>query len=115
MSQTHDFFATTNDLPIIHDWLREAGGVPYDYSGFDDVPVDGREIVVHFPAIGPIEFWPDNIKINDFEENSLTACWKKAKCPCWPRKSPIAAGAKRDTRGLLVEFEHCKLQPPTIS
>ena len=37
---------------------------------------DGREVPIHFPDIGPLQFWPEAINLNAFEENSPR--WRRA-------------------------------------
>ncbi len=77
MAQTHAWFATATDTKLIVDWLREAGAVGHGSQLPDrDCPTDGREIVLHFPAIGSVEFWPQEIRLSDYPENS--ARWRQA-------------------------------------
>jgi len=74
MSRNHKWFGTTNDTGLIVAWLREAGatligGGPLEYDG----SVDGREFAIHFPSIGPIEFWPTDISPPECADNSPRA------------------------------------------
>lgn len=77
MAQTHTWFATNLDAKLIVAWLRDAGAVA---SGTQlpegDWPADGREFILHFPSIGPIEFWPDEIRLSDYPESSKR--WRQA-------------------------------------
>jgi len=62
MGKSHTFFATKHDTEIILTWLRDAGarqltGEPIEV----ECQPFGREIVCHFPSIGPIEIWPSEI------------------------------------------------------
>ena len=41
-----------------------------------ELPSDGRELILHYPSIGPLEFWPDEIRLSDYPENS--ARWRQA-------------------------------------
>lgn len=64
MARTHKWFGTANDAGLIVAWLRDAGatriaGGALDYDG----TTDGREFAIHFPSIGPVEFWPDDISV----------------------------------------------------
>lgn len=68
MAQTHPWFATDSDVKLIVSWLQEAGAVAYgtgllnenDYSS-------GKENIFHFPNIGPMEFWPKQISLSDYQ------------------------------------------------
>jgi hypothetical protein len=77
MAQTHTWFGTPADVRLIVSWLREAGAVGY---GTDlpegDCPADGREIILGFSSIGPIEFWPGGVCAADYPEGSLR--WRQA-------------------------------------
>jgi hypothetical protein len=62
MSKSHTWFATKDDAETIIAWLRDAGGKQLNGRPLDgDWEPDGSEIVLHFPSIGPIELWPDEI------------------------------------------------------
>ncbi len=77
MTQTHTWFATADDLKLIFEWLREAQALVVGMSSIpEELPTDGRELVLHFPSIGPLEFWPEDICLSDYPENS--ARWRKA-------------------------------------
>jgi hypothetical protein len=77
MAQTHTWFATADDLPLLLDWLREAQAEAVGMSTFPaELPTDGRELILHFPSIGPLEFWPEYIRLSDYPENS--ARWRQA-------------------------------------
>ncbi|MEQ1761910.1 MAG: hypothetical protein ABL984_02060 [Pyrinomonadaceae bacterium] len=69
--------ATDEDLPLIFDWLKDAGAEPVA-KGLDvsDFGATGHEIVLYFPAIGNLNFWDNPIVVNDFPENS--ASWLNA-------------------------------------
>ncbi len=62
MSKSHTWFATKDDAETIMAWLRDAGARQLNSKplGRDWEP-DGREIVLHFPSVGPIELWPAEI------------------------------------------------------
>jgi hypothetical protein len=77
MAQTHTWFATADDLKLILAWLREAQAEIVGVSSFPtELPADGRELVLHFPSIGPLEFWPDKIDPREYPENSRR--WRQA-------------------------------------
>lgn len=77
MAQTHTWFATADDLTLVLDWLREAQAEVVGVSPFPvALPCDGRELVLHFPSIGPLEFWPEDIRPSDYPENSRR--WRQA-------------------------------------
>jgi hypothetical protein len=77
MAQTHTWFATIADAAMIVSWLREAGAVACNAQLPEgDIPPDGREFVLHFPPIGPLEYWPDEIRLSDYPESS--ARWRQA-------------------------------------
>lgn len=71
MAQTHTWFATADDLPMLLEWLREAGAVVAG-SGvpITELTADGSERVLYFPAMGPLEFWPSSIAVSDYSGNS---------------------------------------------
>jgi len=77
MAQTHTWFATNTDAKLIVAWLRASGAVA---SGTQlpegDFPADGRELICHFPSIGPLQFWPDKIQLSDYPESSTR--WRQA-------------------------------------
>ena len=74
MAKTHTWFATNDDMPLIVTWLKEAGAVLINGAGleYDGVP-DGREFPLHFPAIGPVHFWPNKINLPHSGDNSPRA------------------------------------------
>ncbi len=77
MAQSHTWFATSEDMSLILDWLRDAQGQIVGMSQFPaELPCDGREVVIHFPSLGPLEFWPDQIRLSDYPENSDR--WRRA-------------------------------------
>jgi hypothetical protein len=77
MAQSHTWFATGTDAKAIIEWLREAGAVALGTQlPAGDSPADGRELILHFPSIGPLEHWPDKIRLTDYPESS--ARWRQA-------------------------------------
>src|SRR4051794_17267282 len=77
MAQTHTCFATTADTRMIVSWLRDAGAVGHGAElPQGDCPADGREFILHFPTIGPVDFWPVEIRPSDYPEGS--ARWRQA-------------------------------------
>lgn len=77
MAQTHTWFATAADAKLIVSWLREAGAVGNNAPLPEgDCPADGREFILHFPAIGPIEYWPAEIDLSNYPEGSTR--WRHA-------------------------------------
>jgi len=78
MSQSHSWFATVSDAKLIISWLGEFGAV--QASGLQlaegDFQADGREFILQFPSIGPLEFWPDEIRLSDYPEGSPR--WRQA-------------------------------------
>ena len=74
MSRSHTWFATKCDAESILAWLRDAGarqlsGEPVEV-GWEP---DGRELVLHFPSIGPVELWPTEIATPPCGDNSPRA------------------------------------------
>lgn len=74
MSKSHTWFATKYDAEAILAWLRDAGarqlsGEPIE-GGWEP---DGREFVLHFPSIGPVELWPAEIATPPCGDNSPRA------------------------------------------
>lgn len=71
MAQSHTWFATSEDLPLILEWLREAGttlvGSPLSIT---ELTADGTERVLYFPALGPLEYWPTSISLEDYSSHS---------------------------------------------
>ena len=46
MSQTHTWFATSNDMALILEWLRKSHVEIVGISSFPtELPVDGRELI----------------------------------------------------------------------
>src|SRR5262245_2372187 len=77
MAQTHTWFATVADAAMIIAWLRAAGAVASNAQLPEcEFPADGREFILHFPSIGPLEYWPDEIRLSDYPESS--ARWRQA-------------------------------------
>lgn len=77
MTKTHTWFATNADLKLILAWLREVDAQIIGMASIPgELPVDGRELVLHFPSIGPIEYWPADIRLSDYPANS--ARWRQA-------------------------------------
>jgi len=77
MAQTHTWFATATDTNLVLSWLRDVGAVGHGAQlPKDDCIADGLEFILHFPSIGPIEFWPDEIRLSDYPESSTR--WRQA-------------------------------------
>ena len=77
MATSHTWFATDKDFPLITDWLKGAGAQPVDATlSVENLLPDGSEVVLYFPLMGTPEFWPDDINLADYEENSTR--WKQA-------------------------------------
>lgn len=74
MATGFKYFATPKDMEIIIDWLRAAGGTRLhgEPLKFDDL-ADGSLRVVHFPACGPLNFWPPKIELPEVGDNSPRA------------------------------------------
>ena len=71
MSKSHTWFGTKNDAELIIDWLRDAGARQLNGDPLEGEWVaDGRELALHFPSIGPAEFWPDVINVPECGDNS---------------------------------------------
>jgi hypothetical protein len=71
VARNHSWFGTKNDADVIVKWLRDAGatrigGGALEYDGV----TDGREFPIHFPSVGPIEFWPTRIGFPECGDNS---------------------------------------------
>jgi hypothetical protein len=74
MSKSHTWFGTKNDGELIIARLRDAGarhlnGIPLK----DEWIADGRELVLHFPSVGPVEFWPNETSLPESGDNSPRA------------------------------------------
>ena len=77
MAQSHTWFATETDTKQILSFLHDSGAVGYGAELPEGVCLaNGREYILHFPKIGPIEFWPDEIRLADYPESS--ARWRQA-------------------------------------
>lgn len=74
MSKSHTWFGTKEDAETIITWFREAGARLLNSPSLhrEWVP-EGQEIILHFPAIGPIEFWPEEIPLPERGDNSPRA------------------------------------------
>src|SRR5688572_6982579 len=71
MATSHTFFATDEDLPLIIDWLKDAGAAPVAGKlDLSELGATGHEIALYFPAIGPVEYWPQKIDLSEYPENS---------------------------------------------
>jgi hypothetical protein len=80
MAQAHTWFATSDDLPLILNWLCEAGATLADSSvPITELHSDGSERVLYFPSLGPIEYWPASISLTDYTNNSPQ--WRDAVLP----------------------------------
>ncbi|MBN8624258.1 MAG: hypothetical protein J0M17_02095 [Planctomycetes bacterium] len=101
MATSHTWFATDKDWPLILGWLMDAGAQPVDQAlTIASIPANSSEFVLYFPAIGAPEFWPDQICLNEYEEN--TTRWRQAlltkidteqrpqRRMIDPQKSPVA-------------------------
>jgi len=89
MSKSHTWFGTQNDAELIINWLRDAGARQLDGQPLEGEWVaDGRELAVHFPLIGPVEFWPDEIRLPESGDNSPRA-----------KRAILAKGRQRDNPG----------------
>jgi hypothetical protein len=74
MGRSHTWFGTKSDAELIVAWLRDAGARQLDGDPLEGEWVaDGRELALHFPSIGPVEFWPDKISTPKIGDNSPRA------------------------------------------
>src|SRR5215510_1222189 len=74
MSRSHTWFGTKSDAEPIIEWVRDAGARQLNGDPLKGEWVaDGRELALHFPSIGPVEFWPDEIRMPDCGDNSPRA------------------------------------------
>lgn len=103
MSKTHDWFATGDDLKLIGEWLKSAGAV-VAATGLSPVNMvaDGSEVVLHFPNVGPIELWPDDIELADYPVNSNR--WRRALIAREQNKPMVDADRSAAAGLLLPEF-----------
>jgi hypothetical protein len=70
MPRTHYWFATDVDTKSVIAWLRDNGAVPIN-GRFDEVDyTQAKELLLHFPDIGPVEFWPAGIDPTQYQRNS---------------------------------------------
>ena len=77
MAQRNTWFATSVDAQLVVSWLRDTGAVGHDNPlPTAACPSDGREFILHFPSVGPIEFWPDEVRPSDYTEGSER--WRQA-------------------------------------
>ena len=108
MAQTHTWFATSSDVALVLEWVRNAGAVGFpDPLPVTDIPVDGRKLLLHFPTIGPIECWPDQIRLQDVPANGPR--WREAVFATlrqeWHPGSQILDASRSAAAGLrLPEF-----------
>lgn len=88
MSRSHTWFGTKSDAELIIGWLRDAGARQLNGDSFEGEWVaDGRELVVHFPSIGPVELWPDEIGAPECGDNSPRAK-REILAMIWQRENP---------------------------
>lgn len=74
MSKSHSWFGTQSDAELIIDWLQDAGARQLNGSLLArDWIADGQEWVLHFPSIGPVQYWPENITAPQIGDNSHAA------------------------------------------
>jgi hypothetical protein len=77
MAKSHKWFGTMADTGLVIDWLDAAGARLISGEPLcRDWDPDGNEIVLHFPRIGEVNFWPDRIRLTDLKENSPR--WRRA-------------------------------------
>lgn len=93
MATAHTFLATDEDLPLILEWLKDAGAVPVAQElDIADFGATGHEIALYFPAIGNLNFWENPIEVNKFANNSagwLNALLTKLKQEEEPAKKMV--------------------------
>jgi len=92
MSKSHTWFGTQNDAELIFTWLRDAGAQQVNGEPLEGEWVaDGRELAIHFPSIGPVEFWPEKICVPECGDNSprakraILAAIHQRENPCQPQ------------------------------
>lgn len=74
MSKSHTWFGTKRDTDVIISWFREEGGRQHNGDPLDGEWVaDGREVLICFPAIGPVKYWPEDIHLPEIGDNSSKA------------------------------------------
>jgi hypothetical protein len=74
VSKSHTWFATKNDAELVIAWFRDAGARQISGDPLDgEWEPNGRESGLHFPSIGPVEFWPSAIDIPVVGDNSPRA------------------------------------------
>jgi hypothetical protein len=88
MAKSHTWFGTKSDAELIIAWLRDAGARQLDGGPLEgELVADGREFALHFPAFGPIEFWPDEISTPRTGDNSPRAK-REILAMIWQREHP---------------------------
>jgi hypothetical protein len=74
VSKSHTWVATKNDAELVIAWFRDAGARQISGDPVDgEWEPDGHEMGLHFPSIGPIEFWPTVIELPEVGDNSPRA------------------------------------------
>ena len=67
MAKTHYWFGTEKDNALILDWLQKNGAVPVGIT-WSEIAFDRRrDVILHYPEIGPIEYWPDKIDLSGYQ------------------------------------------------
>jgi hypothetical protein len=74
VAKTQTWFGTNKDADLIVKWLSDAGATLIDGGALEsDRKTDGTQFPIHFPSIGPVEYWPTHIKLPDCGGNSPRA------------------------------------------
>jgi hypothetical protein len=76
MAKTHYWFGTDRDNPTIFDWLYSNGAVVLDETFSSADYLSAKSFTLHFPAVGPLVFWPETIDVVQYREGSSK--WKAA-------------------------------------
>jgi len=84
MSQSHYWFSVASDYQMVINWLVNEGAVA---SGGSFRAHEQKEIVLLFPAVGAITYWPDSIRPSEYPESSPR--WRDAVIAMeWQKRNP---------------------------
>src|SRR6185436_20226841 len=84
MSQSHYWFSSESDYRLVTEWLVAEGAQP---AGGSFHATELKEIVVTFPSLGEVVYWPEDIRLSAFPESSPR--WRDAAIALiWMRENP---------------------------
>jgi hypothetical protein len=76
MGKNLTFLAANSDIKDVTEWFAPYAPSVFN-GGLEELPyLERRTLILHFRSIGPLNYWPDNISLKDYPENSSE--WRQA-------------------------------------